>query len=336
MEWPFNSRKLIPTLGSSALTILLILICGPFQIYATGTWTSQRSGTMSWLRAVYFLNESNGWAVGGYGTLLTTNDGGRSWQRQKRPTEDALRDIYFVDENSGWIVCERDFYKLKTLDEPRSYLLKTTNSGKTWTRINVIGKDADVRLVRVIFADKDNGWVFGEEGAFYVTNNGGTTWTKQRVPTPYLLLGGTLLDKSRGWLVGAGSTILQTEDSGLEWRESRLPVSGVRLNAVTFINKDKGWAVGSGGTIIHTSNGGRSWQVQASPTKVDLLDVKFINEYEGWAVGAEGSIVHTVDAGQNWSIEASDTKHQLERAYFIDKDHGWAVGFGGTIILYRR
>jgi photosystem II stability/assembly factor-like uncharacterized protein len=333
MEWKLVRNK-VTHIPSHLIFILVLLVYGPFQTYASGAWSTQKSGTMSWLRSVYFLNEMQGWAVGGYGTLLTTTNGGLTWQRQKRPTVDLLRDIYFSDAKLGWIVCERNFYLLKTKDEQRSYLLKTIDGGATWARINVVSKDVDARLVRVIFADKDNGWVFGEEGVLYITNNGGLTWTKKAVPKPYLLLGGTLLDKDTGWLVGAGRTLLQTTDGGMSWKDHLITIPGDRLNSIYFFNTKYGWAVGSSGTIIHTSNGGRTWKPQTSSTTSDLLDVKFINEKEGWIVGGQGAILHTVDGGEHWSTVPSDTKHLLERACFVNKNYGWAVGFGGTIISY--
>jgi photosystem II stability/assembly factor-like uncharacterized protein len=297
-------------------------------------WSSQKSKTMAWLHAVYFLDLNRGWAVGSSGALLSTTDGGASWSAMRRPTEDTLRDLYFSDEQTGWLVCERNIYKLKTLDEPRTYLMNTTDGGATWKLVNVIGKEVDARLVRALFTGGGRAWAFGENGALYTTHDGGTSWQRQRVPTTHLLLGGAFLDQDQGWLVGAGATILQTTDGGETWRTGRIETPGVRFTAASFVDRSHGWAVGAEGRVFVTTNGGRSWRAQVSNVEADLLDVKFLNETEGWAAGSEGTIIHTTDGGSRWTVVPSGTTHPLERLCFVSRTRGWAVGFGGTIIAY--
>jgi photosystem II stability/assembly factor-like uncharacterized protein len=289
---------------------------------------------MAWLHAVHFLDQQRGWAVGGSGVLLETTDGGATWKSLRRPSEDTLRDLYFSDEQTGWLVCERSIYLLKTKDEPRTYLMNTTNGGLTWKRVNVIGREADARLVRALFTREGRAWAFGEGGLLYTTNDGGTNWARQRVPTRHLLLGGDFIDADRGWLVGAGATILQTWDGGQTWHADTVNAAGVRFNAVSFVETRLGWAVGTEGRVFATIDGGRTWREQASGVRADLLDVKFLDASEGWAVGAQGTIIHTTDSGLHWRVVPSGTFHPLERLSFINRDRGWAVGFGGTIIAY--
>jgi photosystem II stability/assembly factor-like uncharacterized protein len=294
----------------------------------------QRTSSLAWLHSVFFLDQNRGWAVGSRGTLLSTSDGGKSWQKSN-PTEDAIRDIYFSDESNGWLVCERNIYDLQSNDEPRAYLMKTTDGGQQWKRVNRQGAAFDARLMRAIFTRSGRGWAFGEGGAVYTTHDGGASWIKLQAPTPYLLLGGTFIDENSGWLVGAGATILQTSDGGDTWHRSRMPdTARLRFNAVSFVDTRLGWAVGSAGSVYRTTNGGLSWQAQTSGVAVDLLDVKFLDAREGWAVGNEGTVLHTMDGGMHWTSERSPTPHPLERIFFTDRTHGWAVGFGGTIISY--
>ena len=313
---------------------------------AAGVWTRQRSNSLAWLHAIYFLDENRGWAVGGNGVVLTTTDGGNQWRVGRRSVEDSLRDVYFSDEQNGWLVCDRDVYKLQTESEARSYLLQTVDGGSTWKRVNVIGADHDVRLVRALFTEGGRGWVFGEAGTLYATRDGGGSWEKQRVPTRYLLLGGSFLDSTRGWLVGAGATLLQTADGGETWRtgtltnlasatrDDSLEARRVRFTSVSFVDERHGWAVGTRGRVFATRDGGRSWVEQKSNVSADLSDVKFLDKFEGWAVGAEGTLLHTTDGGARWTMVASGTTHALERLFFVGRTRGWAVGFGGTIISY--
>ena len=308
------------------------------QAFAQGrAWKRQSTGTLAWLHSVFFLDQNRGWAVGSKGALLATEDGGRSWEAKPRPSEDVLRDIYFSDEVNGWVVCERNVYELKTKEDPRTYLMNTTDGGEHWNRVDIGGADVDARLVRAVFSPSGRGWVFGEGGAIYTLRDSGANWVRLQSPTRHLLLGGTFVDDYLGWVVGAGATILQTSDGGETWHRSQLPdAKGVRFSATSFVDNRLGWAVGSGGSIYRTINGGRTWKVQNSTVSADLFDVKFLDAVEGWAVGAEGTLIYTNDGGLHWTVETSGTTHPLERVFFAGRTHGWAVGFGGTILAYVR
>jgi photosystem II stability/assembly factor-like uncharacterized protein len=327
-------------------------------------WQRQPTGTFAWLHSVFFVNGQMGWAVGGKGALLSTADGGATWELKARPTEDALRDLFFSDPETGWIVCERDMFKPMLKEESVSYLLKTTDGGGTWSRVEVTrGADVDVKLAGLRFADREHGWVYGEMGALFVTRDGGATWERQRVPTRHLLLGASFLDARTGWLAGGGMTVLKTEDGGASWRAgevflsasavegqtrpgaegrgevgpgetpSRLP-GGRRLNAVWFSTHGQGWAVGAGGVILSTTDGGRTWRAQASGVGDDLYDVKFFDAREGWAVGAGGALLHTTDGGHTWAEARRVTPHALERLFLVGR-RAWAVGFGGTVVALK-
>jgi photosystem II stability/assembly factor-like uncharacterized protein len=330
-----KARRLPP---APAACLLILLCC--LQASAA-SWGKQTSGTLGWLHSVFFLNQSQGWAVGSKGSLLTTQDGGTTWTIQSRPTEDSLQDVFFSNERNGWLLCEANIYELKTREAPRTYLLHTEDAGVSWQKIDINGSDkngsVDTRLARVIFSRAGRGWVFGEAGTAYTTLDNGRTWKNVPLPTRYLLLGGAFVDNDRGWLVGAGATILQTSDGGDTWHLSRLTdARGVRFTAASFVDNRLGWAVGTGGRILRTINGGRTWQDQNSGVTVDLSDVKFLNDLEGWAVGSGGTVIRTFDGGLHWTRELSGTPHYLERIFLTDRDHGWAVGFGGTIISIQR
>jgi len=317
-----------------ALCLLLTAHSSLLTVFA-GAWAKQRTSSLAWLHAVYFLDHNRGWAVGSRGTLLATNDGGSRWHVQPQPTEDAIRDLYFSNSLEGWLLCERNIYDLRSNDEQRAYLMKTTDGGEHWKRLNLRGAAVDARLMRALFSNGGRAWAFGEGGSIYTTQDSGASWIKLQSPTRYLLLGGVFVDENSGWLVGAGATILQTSDGGETWHAGRIPgAPNLRFNAASFVDTRHGWAVGSGGAIYRTSNGGRSWQLQNSGVTADLLDVKFLDDREGWAVGAEGIVLHTIDGGLHWTTERSGTPHALERIFFTDRAHGWAVGFGGTIISY--
>lgn len=352
-------RRLLP-----AVCLLLTAYCLPTAAYSQGAaWEKQKTGTFAWLHTVFFVDERKGWAAGSKGALLSTSDGGATWELRKPPTEDAVRDIFFHDAETGWLLCERSIFKPMEKDESVSYLLKTSDGGATWSRIEVTrGADVDLKLAGLRFADEQRGWVYGELGALFFTGDGGVTWNRQRVPTSHLLLGASFLDAQAGWLSGGGLTVLKTSDGGTTWRvgtvnipaggaleqrpkeltrvepeqlepETRT-VGGRRLNAVCFATTKRGWAVGGEGVIVATTDGGLTWQPQRSGVGDDLYDVKFFDEVEGWAVGRGGALLHTTDGGRIWADAKRVNTHALERLFTVGR-RAWAVGFGGTIVALK-
>ena len=330
-------RLLLPSAYCLLPTVFLFLLAAHCSLLtvSAATWTRRTSGTMAWLHAVYFLDQNRGWVAGSGGTLLETIDGGQTWRRLLPLTRDNLRDVYFADEKTGWLVAERDALKLKTNDEPQSYLLKTEDGGFSWRRVFLNGSGINARMVRAVFADPERGWVFGESGVVFGTRDGGAHWVRQASPTKHLLLGGAFVNPAHGWLVGAGATILQTSDGGLTWQSGIVrDGDGARFTAASFVGNRFGWAVGTAGRVFATTDGGRTWFAQRSNVNDDLSDVKFIDASEGWAIGAQGTLMHTRDGGAHWLAESSGTSHALDRLFLFDQDHGWAVGFGGTILNY--
>ena len=50
-----------------------------------------------------FVTDDIGWAVGGAGTVLKTNDGGETWSGMQLESDCDLWAIEFTDEMHGWI-----------------------------------------------------------------------------------------------------------------------------------------------------------------------------------------------------------------------------------------
>lgn len=69
------------------------------------TWQQQRTGHFAPLKAISFLDENRGWAVGAFGTILATRDGGRTWLPQRNGgTRAALLGVFSGPERIPWEV----------------------------------------------------------------------------------------------------------------------------------------------------------------------------------------------------------------------------------------
>jgi len=276
------------------------------------------------------VDSENGWIAGSNGTLLVTGDGGRNWKRSSKFTDDNIRDVYFIDRMKGWLLCERDIYG--SGGNSPSYLLKTSDGGINWERINFAGETP--RLLRIIFTKSGQGFAFGEGGAFGSLLDDGKIWKRNLLPVQYLIAGGAFLDELSGVLVGGGGTVLFTGDGGSEWTRATSSESArTKLNSVFFANKKNGWTAGAKGKIYVTRNGGMLWREQTSGTGEDLLDISFLNQSEGFAVGDKGTILRTTTGGETWTTESTNSKNRLERIIFVGRK-GYTVGFGGEILTY--
>jgi hypothetical protein len=72
-----------------------------------------------YLRAVDFVDEYDGWAVGRFGTIIHTSDGGNTWGFQANPATATLFDVDFSDNMHG-LACGYGM------------ILYTTNGGQNW------------------------------------------------------------------------------------------------------------------------------------------------------------------------------------------------------------
>jgi photosystem II stability/assembly factor-like uncharacterized protein len=74
---------------------------------------------------LYFLDEKDGWMVGGYqGGLYHTSDGGTSWHSLPLPARQTeAKGVFFRDADHGWLITEKE------------ELLETRDAGHTWRQV---------------------------------------------------------------------------------------------------------------------------------------------------------------------------------------------------------
>ncbi len=141
------------------------------------TWVSQDSGTGSAITSVYFIDAERGWATINERIVLRTENGGNSWNTAEAnlslPGGTLFTDVFFIDGMNGWITTTT----AASSDSRVTYspLLYTTDGGESWF---VQASPPDKWLRRIRLADKDVGWLIGNESLFY-TEDGGNSWILQ-------------------------------------------------------------------------------------------------------------------------------------------------------------
>jgi photosystem II stability/assembly factor-like uncharacterized protein len=205
----------------------------------------------STLTAVAFVDEKTGWAVGQWGVILATADGGETWQLQRSDTsvDRPLFSVYFKDRDHGWAV------------GLWSLMLTTKDGGKTWNAGKLPappgGGKSDRNLLRIFANRKGTLFVAAEQGTVLRSSDGGATWTyantgyKGSFWTGISLKDGTLL------VGGLRGTIYRSTDDGQSWKETK---SGVQSSITDFAEAGgRVFAVGLDGVCLVSGNGGASF-----------------------------------------------------------------------------
>lgn len=281
-----------------------------------------------------FVNAREGWAVGAFGTIARTVDGGVSWHLQPSRTTEQLFDVDFIDNRRGWIVGRSGL------------ILYTENGGNTWEPQS---SGTDKHLFAVDFVDGELGVAVGDWGTVVATRDGGNSWEVRSLPNDVILYDVQMLDRSAGWIVGELGTLLRTEDGGGSWLDRPSGINKT-LFGLYFDDPQRGWLVGLDGLIVHTDDGGESWEVLRGSNEIGQLEqVQFSQSVEhpslyaiavtgrrGFAVGEAGAIFTSDDGGRTWSRKRTPRDwgmSWLRSLSVVPGTHGAIVGAGGLRVM---
>ena len=244
---------------------------------------------------IYFIDENMGFITGGRGTILKTEDGGKTWARKMARSDTPgrggrpggiranLMGIQMISETIGFIAGSENT------------ILKTTDGGETWVGSSERARVGETRnnLENILFVSPTTGWVIGSFG-----------------------------------------TLLHTTDAGEVW-EKRDPGFDNNLFGIHFLDENTGWICGQEGLILHTTDGGATWNQQKTESYDDLHDIIFVDAMVGWAVGGYNSILHTTDGGKTWTVSNIPGGATFKGVHATDQNHCWTINDWGVIAGYK-
>lgn len=315
-------------------------------------WYQQASGTTANLKSVFFTDVNTGFAVGESGTIIKTTNGGSNWNQYIGVPNEFFNSIHFIGQTGFIVGGYNSAIIFKTTDGGNFWIdmstfanyglnsvfmtsssnvhiggngkiLRTTNGGLNWEIRNYDSTNAGIsrRFRTIQFIDSLNGfiggytlWVGHYVGLFWVTNNGGISWSPSGLQ-PFLT-SAYFLNSTTGY--GTSTTygaccpsyyIDKTTNAGANWVRS-LPDSNRFFNSVKFHNSSTGYASGfkSGGncSIFKTTNLGSNWYEQYTPSAGSLNSIFLIDALTGYAVGNSGTILKTTNGGTSSVISTSN------------------------------
>lgn len=205
----------------------------------------------STLTAVSFADAKHGWAVGHWGVILHTEDGGENWtvQRQDASQDRPFFAVHFTDARHGvaaglW-----------------SLLMTTDDGGKTWRDVALpvpLGARKADRNLFAIFASGPSLFIAAERGLVLRSDDRGLNWRYLETGYAGSLWCGATLSDGVMLVGGLRGTIYRSADHGKTWA----PVSSGAKSAITAIAQsgDKVLAVGLDGVVAVSADGGLSFQ----------------------------------------------------------------------------
>jgi len=270
---------------------------------------------------IFFIDTMHGWAAGNGAVNYYTVDGGLHWTAVSAPGNSNMTSIFFTDLLNGWAV------------DLEGQIFRYTDGGRSWTlKATVNGNN----LSMIKFFDASEGWTIGGD-AFYHTFDGGTTWTKSRIPPNTWAYNARFFDRLHGIAVGEADNIVRTKDGGTIWRTIQPQGSGQRLWDVEYSGPGAAFLGGDNGEISRSLNGGSTWASMQSGGAGVTHDVDSVDAQHAWAAQDAGEIVYTVNRWHQWvraSVRGFDSFGQIMAVSFADTSTGWAAGadafFGGS------
>lgn len=253
------------------------------------TWASVLSFPLQFnpsIPSMFFKDNLTGFFAGSEG-MLRTDDGGATWT-----TVEALpagANVWFVRDNLWFCLLNDDMGISMTRstdqgltweaitgieNQPgrngicfptadtgyavyRSGLLRTIDTGKTWTEIISYNTDENFPfsiLETCYFTDAATGYIGGwYNGTLSKTADGGTNW---KHAAEYQLFDITFLTKTTGYAAGWYGMIYTSTDGGNSWEPQQTGLeTGYSLYDLYFTDENTGFAVGDHGTILRKTAG---------------------------------------------------------------------------------
>ncbi len=263
------------------------------------TWKPAECPTYFNLRAVGFIDENFGIAVGGSvgsysgisrGVLLQTSDGGSTW----RTIANDLPNLHGIAVLNSQLIAWGDF-------DPRRQtgVYRSADLGATWQGLDTgLGAVTHAKIVneQFFFATNDK----NQAVVLDLIQNKKRTFQLPDSSGPL-----QLHFTGRQWLcLGPGGQLYSSPDVE-NWTPVSLPLSASARSlcqwSVLHQQGDTIWVGGfPGSTIARSGDRGLTWQLIKTESGIPHHCFAFQDELRGWACGPFGRILQTQDGGLTW------------------------------------
>jgi photosystem II stability/assembly factor-like uncharacterized protein len=230
-------------------------------------------------------------AVGERGTLLVSENGGADWKSfRSRKTTRTLTSVVALDEKT-WIGAGHGGVMLRSEDGGRSaqlveteagadsflgltvlgpstvlaygafgLMLRSEDAGRTWKRQQVVDRDFDRHINRVI-AGNDMLLLVGESGTLATSTDRGLTWTRIASPYEGSYFGASVTPGGAVLIFGMRGNVYRSADQGTTWSKVDVSTKLPFFGAVNLRDKRIVLTAGQGWLAV-SDDDGRSFRLQ--------------------------------------------------------------------------
>jgi photosystem II stability/assembly factor-like uncharacterized protein len=147
---------------------------------------------------IHFLDQDKGYATGGDGNIIRSLDGGINWQSEYVYSDIDVHAIHFIDSATGWACGSRNTI----------LIAKDDGSSLEWSVETIFNEPAGTTWRDIFFIDDQIGWIVGDGGAVYRSDDGGKTWVKEYTGIFSNLNAIHMVSNENGWIAGDDGIIL--------------------------------------------------------------------------------------------------------------------------------
>jgi photosystem II stability/assembly factor-like uncharacterized protein len=221
-------------------TVLAVGQGGAVHRKSDGEWQRVDSGSDARLLDVSANRSGLAVAVGGFGTVLRSRDGGDSWEPLSFDWETLLNDflephLYDVAVSDAGVI---------TIVGEFAMVLRSVDGGETWDMVH----RGDASLFALDLSG-DVGYAVGQNGLILKTDDGGQTWSRQDAGTEANLLD-VLVDRDGVVHVTGIRTLLRSGDGGNTWAANKAGDISYRWYQSLGLSESGVFMVGHSGRIV--------------------------------------------------------------------------------------
>ncbi len=306
----------------------------PVSVGHSGWSWSDPSPQGETLNDVVFTG-TRGFAVGDFGTVLRSEDGGNTWAGLPSGTTNDLTQVQEVEPATIVIAggCT---------------VRESTNGGASFERlpVNESERACATKVASFSFLSAGTGFIEQQDGTIFLTTNDGQT-LEAKTPVP---LNGAIPGQLRfvspttGFAVTSGPSggrIFRSTDGAGSW--TQVAATGASLSDIDFVTPTIAYAVGANSTLLHSTDGGSTWTtlplaLPAGTGALPLTQISCSDETHCLIATAPASggntnmLVRTTDGGMTGTL-VSASKQNLLSVAFSTAGNAVGVGEGGATVL---
>lgn len=189
---------------------------------------------------IWFRDAKQGIAVGAYGLILTTSDGGQQWQLHPQYLSN-------LDKFHFYAVNEQDNGDLFLAGESGT-LWRSIDKGENWQNLSAPYEGS----LFGITTSKDGALLtYGLRSNIFRSEDDGASWQRISTENDTALLGAYIADSGSIYLVGVSGAILNSDDNGRSFQTQAL-ASRIALSSVLALNEKTLLLVGKHGVERYT------------------------------------------------------------------------------------